>query len=128
MYQNHRKLFWWNGTKHDIASFITRFLICQKVKIEHQKPTRLLQPLDIPEWKWDSILIDFVVELPRIPVGYDATWVIVDKLTKPTHILLIRINCPLYKLAQIYIQEIVRLRGIPNNIMFDRNPRFTSKF
>ena len=61
--------------------------------------------------------MDFVVGLPRTPLGYDAAWIIVDKLTKSTHILPIRISCPLYKLAQVYIQEIIRLHGIPISIV-----------
>ena len=72
--------------------------------------------------------MDFVVGLPRTPSGYDAAWVIVDRLTKSTHILPIRISCPLYKLAEVYLQEIVRLHGIPTSIVSDRDPRFTSKF
>ena len=66
--------------------------------------------------------MDFVVGLPRTPIGYDAAWVIVDRLTKSTHSFL------LYKLAQVYIQEIIRLHGIPTSIVSNRDPRFTSKF
>ena len=51
MYQGLQKLFWWNGMKRDIVSLVARYLTYQKVKIEHQKPAGLLQPLDIPEWK-----------------------------------------------------------------------------
>ena len=72
IYQGLRKLFWWNGMKQDIVSFVTRCLTCQKVKIEHKKPVGLLQALDIPQWKWDSISMDFMVGLPRTPLGYDA--------------------------------------------------------
>ena len=103
MYQDLRKLFWWNGMKRDIVSFIARYLTWQKVKIEHQKPTGLLQPLDIPECTWDSILIYFVVGLLRTPSRYDAAWVIVDRLTKLTYILPRWISWSLYKLGQIYI-------------------------
>ena len=62
--------------KQDIVSFVTRCLTCQKVKIEHKKLVGLLQALDIPQWKWDSISIDFMVGLPRTPLGYDAVWII----------------------------------------------------
>ena len=68
-----------------------------------------LQPLEIPEWKWENISMGFVMGLPRTPVGYDAIWVIVDILTKSTHFLPIRANCSLEKLAHLYIQEIARL-------------------
>ena len=72
IYQDLKKLFWWNGMKRDIDIFVARCLTCQKVKIEHQKPAGLLQPLDIVKWKWNSISMDFVIGLPMIPSGYDA--------------------------------------------------------
>ena len=60
MYQDLRKLFWWSGMKKDITGFVHSCLICQKSKIEHQRPSGLLQSLSIPEWKWDIISMDFV--------------------------------------------------------------------
>ena len=114
--------------KADIAGFVNRCLTCQKVKIEHQKPAGTLQPLEIPEWKWESISMDFVIGLSRASFRYDAIWVIVDRLTKFAHFLPIRVSYTLEKLAQLYIQEIVRLHGIPSTIISDRNPRFTSRF
>ena len=96
--------------------------------LEHQKPYGALQPLEIPEWKWESISMDFMMELPRTSTGHDAIWVIVDRLTKSAHFLPIRVNYPLEKLVQLYIQEIVRLHGILSTIVSDQNPRFTSHF
>ena len=55
MYKDLKRLFWWPGMKKDIAEFVYACLVCQKSKIEHQKPTRLMQPLFVLEWKWDSI-------------------------------------------------------------------------
>jgi hypothetical protein len=46
------------------------------VKAEHQRPVGLLQPLKIPEWKWEEIGMDFIVGLPRTHAGYDLIWVI----------------------------------------------------
>ncbi|XP_061352878.1 uncharacterized protein LOC133297709 [Gastrolobium bilobum] len=73
--------------KKDIAQFVNKCLICQKVKIEHQKPSGLLQPLDIPEWKWTSISMNFVVGLTRSHAGFDSIWVVVDRLTKSAHFI-----------------------------------------
>ena len=114
--------------KRDIADFVSRCLTCQKVKIEHQKPSGSLQPLPIPEWKWENIAMDFVTGLPRTQSGCDTIWVIVDRLTKSAHFLPTKIDYPLEKLAQLYIQEIVRLHGTPASIVSDRDPRFTSRF
>nr|KYP50860.1 Retrotransposable element Tf2 [Cajanus cajan] len=128
MYQDLRKIFWWPRMKKDIAEFVSACLVCQKAKIEHQKPSGLLQPLSIPEWKWDNISMDFVVALPRTRRGHDSIWVIVDRLTKSAHFLPINIRYSLERLAGLYIDEIVRLHGIPSSIVSDRDPRFTSRF
>ena len=103
-------------------------LTCQKSKIEHQKPSGMMQPLNIPEWKWDSISMDFVSGLPKTVKGNDSIWVIVDRLTKSAHFLPMKINHSMQKLAEMYIEEIVRLHGIPSSIVSDRDPRFTSRF
>ena len=128
MYQDLKRMFWWPGMKKDVIDMVNKCLVCQKVKIEHQKPSGMLQPLEIPEWKWDGISMDFVMGLPRTQAGFDAIWVIVDRLTKSAHFLPIRANYPLDKLAQLYIHEIVRLHGVPATIVSDRDPRFTSRF
>nr|GFD31772.1 transposon Ty3-I Gag-Pol polyprotein [Tanacetum cinerariifolium] len=61
--------------KGDVATFVARCLICQQVKIEHQRASGLLQQLDIPVWKWDEISMDFVTGLPRTQRRHDAIWV-----------------------------------------------------
>ena len=45
----------------------------------------MLKPLDVPEWKWESISMDFIVGLPHSQKGNDSIWVIVDRLTKIAH-------------------------------------------
>nr|GFC76229.1 retrotransposon protein, putative, Ty3-gypsy subclass [Tanacetum cinerariifolium] len=62
------------------------------VKIEHQRASGLLQPLEIPMWKWDEISMDFVTGLPTTQKRHDAIWVVVDRLTKSAHFLPIRKN------------------------------------
>nr|GEZ41316.1 retrotransposon protein, putative, Ty3-gypsy subclass [Tanacetum cinerariifolium] len=90
MYHDLKQYFWWSGMKRDIATFMARCLICQQVKIEHQRASGLLQQLDIPVWKWDEISMDFVTGLPQTQKRHDAIWVVVDHLTKTAHFLPIR--------------------------------------
>nr|GFB20537.1 retrotransposable element Tf2 [Tanacetum cinerariifolium] len=116
------------GMKRDVATFVSRCLICQQVKIEHQRASGLLQPLNIPVWKWDEISMDFVTGLPRTQRRHDAIWVVVDRLTKSAHFLPIRKDYSVSRLAEIFQQEIVRLHGTPSAIVSDRDPRFTSRF
>uniref|UniRef100_A0A2N9IPW9 Reverse transcriptase n=1 Tax=Fagus sylvatica TaxID=28930 RepID=A0A2N9IPW9_FAGSY len=128
MYRDLRETFWWNNMKREIAQFVEQCLTCQQVKVEHQRPSGLLQSLSIPEWKWEHISMDFVSGLPRSPKGHDAIWVIVDRLTKSAHFIPIQMNYSLDQLAQLYVEEIVRLHGIPVSIVSDRDPCFTSRF
>ena len=72
MYQDLRKFFWWPRMKKDITEFLVKCLTYQKVKIEHQKPVGLLQPLEILKWKWDNTAMDFVIALPRTASRHDA--------------------------------------------------------
>nr|KYP64063.1 Transposon Ty3-I Gag-Pol polyprotein [Cajanus cajan] len=128
MYHDLRKTFWWSGMKREIVEYVAACLTCQKAKVEHQKPSGLMQQIEIPEWKWDSITMDFVVGLPRSARNSDAIWVIIDRLTKCAHFLPVNIKWSLEKLTQIYVREIVRLHGVPSSIISDRDPRFTSRF
>jgi hypothetical protein len=77
-----RKLFYWPGLKKDIVDYLAKCLECQQVKVEHRHPAGLLQPLPIPEWKWETISMDFITGLPRSTKQNDAIMVVVEKLSK----------------------------------------------
>nr|GEV07669.1 putative reverse transcriptase domain-containing protein [Tanacetum cinerariifolium] len=110
----------------DIAEYVSRCLTCSKIKVEHQKPLGLLQQPEIPEWKWEKLAMDLVTKLPRSSSGYDAIWVIMDRLTKSAHFSPIREDYKTEKLARIYINEIVARHGVPVSIISDRDGRFAS--
>ncbi|GJS49981.1 putative nucleotidyltransferase, ribonuclease H [Tanacetum coccineum] len=74
MYRDLKQYFWWNGMKQDVATFVSKCMTCQQVKIEHQRASGLLQPLEIPMWKWDEISMDFVTGLPTTQKRHDAIW------------------------------------------------------
>ncbi|GKA43727.1 putative reverse transcriptase domain-containing protein [Tanacetum coccineum] len=111
MYQDLKKLYWWPNTKADIATYVSKCLTCAEVKTEHQKPSGLLQQPKIPEWKWEKIMMNFVLGLLRIPSGYDSIWVIVDRLTKSAHFLPMKKTDSIEKLTQLYLKEIVCRQG-----------------
>jgi hypothetical protein len=71
MYQDFKQRYWWYGMKRDVAAHVALCDTCHRVKAEHQKPAGLLEPLKVPEWKWEEISMDFIVGLPRTPAGYD---------------------------------------------------------
>ncbi|GKA43480.1 putative reverse transcriptase domain-containing protein, partial [Tanacetum coccineum] len=128
MYQDLKLLYWWSNMKADIATYVSKCLTCAKVKAEHQKPSRLLQQPEIPVWKWERIIMDFVSGLPRTPSGYDTIWVIVDRLTKSAHFLPTKKTDTMEKLTQLYLKEIVCRDGVPISIISDRDSHFTSIF
>jgi hypothetical protein len=128
MYMDLEQKYWWNGMKADIARFVAHCYTCQRIKAEHQKPAGLLQPLPISVWKWDEIGMDFVVGLPKTQKGHDSMWVIVDRLTKVAHFLPVRTTYGREKLAKIYIENIVKLHGVPSRIVSNRGTQFTSRF
>ncbi|KAL5566570.1 hypothetical protein UlMin_029734 [Ulmus minor] len=90
MYQDLKKHYWWHGMKRDVAKYVEKCLTCQQVKAEHQRPGGELQPIKVPEWKWEEIAMDFIVGLPKTTNKYDSIWVVVDRLTKSAHFLPVR--------------------------------------
>ncbi|XP_070046620.1 uncharacterized protein [Nicotiana tomentosiformis] len=128
MYHDIREVYWWDGMKKDIAEFVAQCPNCQQVKIEHQKPSGILQAMEIPTWKWEVINMDFIVGLPRTQYKFDSIWVIVDRLTKSAHFLPVRTTYSAKDYARLYIKEVVRLHGVPVPIISDRRAQFIANF
>ena len=99
--------------KKDIVEYVSKCLNCQKEKAKQQVPSNLLNPIPIPQWKWDNITMDFVSGFPLTQRKHDSVWVIVDKLTKFAHFLPVRLDYSMDRLAELYVNEIVWLHGIP---------------
>ncbi|GKC40006.1 putative reverse transcriptase domain-containing protein [Tanacetum coccineum] len=89
--------------------------------MEKNEDGGLLQQLEIPEWKWDRISMDFITRLQGYSSGYDMNWVIVDRLTKSAYFLAIRKDYKMEKLARLYIDVIVSRHGVPVSIISDRS-------
>ncbi|WVZ94003.1 hypothetical protein U9M48_039947 [Paspalum notatum var. saurae] len=128
MYHDLKERFWWYGMKRAVAEYVAVCDTCQRVKAEHQRPAGLLQPLKIPEWKWEEISMDFIVGLPRTQKGYNSIWVVVDRLTKVAHFIPVNTTYSGARLAELYISRIVCLHGVPKRIISDRGSQFTSRF
>ncbi|KAA3479854.1 integrase [Gossypium australe] len=85
------------------------YAIHPDVKAKHQLPSRLLQPVKIPLWKWERVIMDFISEFPLTPTKKDSIWVNADRLTKPAYIIPVKTDYSLQKLAKLYVFKIVRL-------------------
>jgi IS30 family transposase len=87
-----------------------------------------LQPLKIPEWKWQEIGMDFIVGLSCTRARYDSIWVILDRWTEVAHFILVKMTYSRATQVELYKSQIVCVHGVPKKIMFDRGSQFTSKF
>jgi hypothetical protein len=123
-----RKQFYWPGLKKDIANYLDKCLECQQVKVEHRHLVGLLQPLPIPEWKWETISMDFIIGLPKSTKKNDSIMVVVDKLSKSAHFIPVKSTCKAIDIANIFMKEIFRMHGMPKEIVSNRDTKFTSNF
>ena len=128
MYQDLRKNFWWTRMKREVARYVAECDTCQRVKADHLKKAGLLQPLNIPAWKWEDISMDFIVGLPSTSRKHDSIWVIVDRLTKSAHFLPVHTRYETKQYAKLYISRIMCLHGVPKTIISDRGSQFVARF
>nr|GFA47468.1 putative reverse transcriptase domain-containing protein [Tanacetum cinerariifolium] len=77
MDQDMKKLYCWLNMKTDIATYVSNYLTCAKVKAEHQRLSGLLVQPAIPVWKWDNITMDFITKLPKLSQGFNTIWVVI---------------------------------------------------
>ena len=113
MYKDLRNGYRCPYIKMDVAWYVERCLIFQKVNVERQRPNGKLQPIDIQMWKWEHITIYFITKFPKTPSGVDTIWVIVDKLTKSAQCVPIQESTSTEKLPNINAREVVSRYGLP---------------
>ena len=114
--------------KIEIAKYVSECDTCQRIKASHLKTAGTLQPLPIPSWKWEDISMDFIVGLPLTSKSHDSVWVIVDRLTKTAHFIAVKTTYSAKDYAEIYLDHIVRLHGVPKTIISDRGTQFVARF
>jgi RNase H-like domain found in reverse transcriptase/Reverse transcriptase (RNA-dependent DNA polymerase)/Integrase zinc binding domain/Chromo (CHRromatin Organisation MOdifier) domain/Retroviral aspartyl protease/Integrase core domain len=120
--------FWWPGLPKDVTHYVQTCDVCQRNKPSNQKPSGLLVPLAIPEKCWESVSMDFIVQLPLTLAECDAVLVVVDRLSKMTHLIATTTNCTAEETARLFYDNVVKLHGLPRTLVSDRDTRFTSKF
>jgi hypothetical protein len=79
----------------------------------------MLQPMSVPDWKWDDISMNFIMGLLLTAHKFDSIWVIVDRLTKSTHFIPVKINYNVQKYAEIYIAQVLCLHRVSKMIISD---------
>ncbi|WVZ63416.1 hypothetical protein U9M48_013050 [Paspalum notatum var. saurae] len=95
--------------------------MCQRIKADHLKPVGMLQPLEVPAWKWENIHMDFIVGLPLTQKGYDSIWVVIDRFTKATHFLPVKTTYRAKQYAELYISRILALHEFAYNNNYEKS-------
>jgi hypothetical protein len=123
-----KRRFYWPGMDKTIVAYVTTCDACQRNKPSQQSPMGPLMPLPIPESPWQWVSVDLITNLPRSRSGNDAIVVFVCRLTKMVHYVATTTNVTAPQLATLFMREVVRLHGVPEAILSDRDPRFTAHF
>ncbi|KAG1938716.1 retrotransposable element [Pimephales promelas] len=122
-----RQRFWWPTLVHDARRFIASCSVCAQTKAGNSPPAGLLRPLPVPTRPWSHIALDFITGLPA-SAGNTVILTVVDRFSKSAHFI------PLAKLpsaketAQIMVNHVFRLHGLPTDVVSDRGPQFSSQF
>ena len=117
----------WPEMRQDVERFVRNCHICRQSKTSRHAPFGDLRPLVIPQQPWQDISMDFVMGLPRSKDPY-AIWVVVDRLTKQRHLVPCSTTVDARYLADLFLQHVFRLHGLPQTITSDRGPQFAPAF
>ncbi|KAF5775135.1 putative nucleotidyltransferase, Ribonuclease H [Helianthus annuus] len=119
--------FYWPNMRSDVSTFIAECQVCQQTKASPLSPAGLLQPLPIPHMIFDEIAMDFITSLPSSH-GKTVIMVVIDRLSKYGHFIGLPANFSSVTVATAFINDFVRLHGVPTNIVTDRDARFMTSF
>ena len=119
---------YWPNMRKSVQEYISQCQSCQLNKSSNQLPIGLLQSLDRPGKRWETVSLHLITQLPVTRSGHDAIIVMVDKFSKMVHYAATTTKCTTEQVARIFLDTVVRLHGIPKYIISDRDPRFTSSF
>jgi hypothetical protein len=122
-----RRYFWWPTLGSDVKSFCESCSTCQATKTSNRRPQGLLHSLPISTRPWSSIGMDFVGPFPPVDT-LDYMWVVLCRLTSLVHLIPLRTTTTAAELAPLFMSNVVRLHGLPETIVSNRDPKFTSLF
>ncbi|CAM6101969.1 unnamed protein product [Calypogeia fissa] len=123
-----QRAYWWPHMNRDVEAYVWSCLGCQQNKSSNQKPAGLLQPLPIPERRWEHVTLDLVTALPTTSQGHNAIVVFVDKLSKMIHIRPTTEKVTAPEVAQLFLEAVFAQHEMPTTLISDRGTQFTSLF
>jgi len=124
-----KQRFYWQHMKQDVYQYVTSCPTCVVSKYSSQHPIGLLQPIPLSDRRWQQITIDFIAGIPTTAnYEYDMIMVVVDRLSKYAHFIPCYTTCSAKDIAWLFYHNIIRLHGVPEAIISDRDVRFNSEF
>ncbi|KAL0163503.1 hypothetical protein M9458_039256, partial [Cirrhinus mrigala] len=118
--------FWWPTLQWDTIEFVHNCSTCNITKSSHQRPAGLLQPLPIPQRPWSHIAIDFVTDLPSSR-NFTTIFTVIDRFSKACRLIPLTKLPTAFETAEILMEQVFRFYGLPEDIVSDRGPQFTSR-
>lgn len=120
--------FHWKNKTNDVRDYCAGCTMCQQHKDNRSKLFGDTQPIPFPDRRWGSVAMDFISHLPSTERGYNATITIVDRFSRRIHFIPSKDTDTAADFAQLFFKEIFRLHGLPDSVISDRDPKFTSSF
>ena len=121
-----RRHFWWPGLHKDVVGFVAACIPCNRAKADHAAPAGLLRPLPLPSRPWSCIALDFITGLP-VSRGCSVILTVVDRFSKQVHFVPLKALPSAAETARLLLQHVIRIHGIPSDVVSDRGPQFISK-
>ncbi|KAJ9522039.1 hypothetical protein QJQ45_005086 [Haematococcus lacustris] len=122
------RVFYWDTMRADVRHYVTTCDACQRDKSSTLKPGGLLNPLSIPDYRWESVSMDLITKLPSAPHGFDAICVFVDRLSKMVHFVPCKESMNAKGFARLFVDNVFKLHGLPKDMVSDRGPHFHNTF
>jgi RNase H-like domain found in reverse transcriptase/Reverse transcriptase (RNA-dependent DNA polymerase)/Integrase zinc binding domain/Chromo (CHRromatin Organisation MOdifier) domain len=119
--------YWWPQMSRYIGQYTTTCDLCVRTKVQRRAPVGELHPVPVPEQRWSTISVDFIVELPESN-GHDSVMVVVDSVSKTSHFVPTNTTVTALGSARLYMRNIWKLHGLPDVVLSDRGPQFVADF
>src|SRR5947207_11059299 len=127
-YSKIARSYYWPGMSKDIRKHVKECDACQRTKASNQPPVGELHPLPIPQRPWQSIGMDYLGPVPVSKSGHDMVLIAVNRLTKMAHFIPTTMKVTAKGTAELFLRYIFQYHSLPDNIISDRDPKFTSHF
>jgi transposase InsO family protein len=119
--------YWWPQMSRYIGTYVKTYDLCNQTKVQCRQPIGKLHPSETPEAPWDTISVDFIVELPESH-GYDTIMCVINSLTKCTHFIPMHTTINAEGTALLFLKEVWKHHGTPRVVVSDRGPQFIAGF